>query len=71
MAFVPASEIHGLAVVYPLGRRPVSFASAVDSFFAGNTVWLYWMSVFMVLGAAIAFWPVTVVTGAAAGVHRA
>jgi uncharacterized MnhB-related membrane protein len=53
MAFVPACQILGLAVVYPLRRRPVSFARAVDLFFTGNTVWLFWMSVFMVLGAAL------------------
>ena len=53
MAFVPACQILGLAAVYPLRRRPVSFARAVDSFFSGNTVWLYWLCVFMVLGVAL------------------
>jgi hypothetical protein len=56
MAFVPACQMLGFAAVYPFRRTPVSFASAVDRFFAGNTVWLAWMLVFMVLGVVL---PVT------------
>jgi hypothetical protein len=56
MAFVPACQVLGLAAVYPLRGRTVPFAEAVDRFFAGNTIWLAWMFVFMVLGAAV---PVT------------
>ena len=53
MAFVPACQILGLAAVYPFRRRPIPFARAVDRFFAGNTVWLWWLLVFMVLGVAV------------------
>ena len=56
MAFVPACQMLGLAAVYPFRRHPVSFAIAVDRFFAGNTIWLAWMFVFMVVGAVL---PVT------------
>ena len=56
MAFVPACQMLGLAVVYPFRRTSVTFAYAVDRFFAGNTIWLAWMFVFMVLGAVL---PVT------------
>jgi hypothetical protein len=56
MAFVPACQMLGLAAVYLLRRQPVPFARAADQFFAGNTVWLCWLLVFMVLGAAV---PVT------------
>ena len=56
MAFVPACQILGLAAVFPFRRTQVPFAEAVDRFFAGNTVWLAWMFVFIVLGAVL---PVT------------
>src|SRR5262245_18684291 len=59
MAFVPACQMLGLAVVYPFRRTQVSFAAAVDRFFAGNTIWLAWIFVFMVSTAAL---PVTVQT---------
>jgi hypothetical protein len=41
-AFVPLCEFAGLAVVYRLRRPTLSFAEAVDRFFAGNTPWLWW-----------------------------
>jgi hypothetical protein len=53
MAFVPVCQILGLAVVYPFRRTQVSFAAAADRFFAGNTVWLAWILVFMVLSAVV------------------
>jgi hypothetical protein len=56
MAFVPASQMLGLAAVYPFRRTKVSFAEAVDRFFAGNTIWLAWMFAFMVLAVVL---PVT------------
>src|SRR5262245_34294713 len=56
MAFVPACQVLGLAVVYPLRRTQVSFAEAVDRFFDGNTIWLVWILVFMVVVAVV---PVT------------
>ena len=56
MAFVPACQMLGLAAVFPLRRTQLSFARAVDRFFAGNTVWLAWMFLFMALAAVM---PVT------------
>jgi hypothetical protein len=56
MAFVPACQILGLVAIYPLRRTQVPLADAVDRFFAGNTIWLAWMFVFMTLGATL---PVT------------
>ena len=56
MAFVPACQMLGLAAVFPFRQTPVSFAHAVDRFFAGSTIWLAWMFAFMVLGAVL---PVT------------
>src|SRR2546426_10870999 len=42
-AFVPLVEMGALAAVYRAGRRPISFARAVDLFFAGNAPWLLWL----------------------------
>jgi hypothetical protein len=42
-AFLPLVEMAALAAVYRTGRRPISFARAVDLFFAGNTPWLLWL----------------------------
>ena len=42
-AFVPLSELAGLALIYGLRRPAIPFADAVDRFFAGNTPWLWWL----------------------------
>ena len=42
-AFVPLAELAGFALVYRFGHRTLSFAEAVDGFFAGNTPWLWWL----------------------------
>ena len=53
-AFLPACQILGLAAVYPFrARRALSFPAAVARFFAGNTVWLWWMTVVMVTMALV------------------
>lgn len=42
-AFVPVCQILGLAVVFRVARTPtLSFARAVDLFFAGAGAWLLW-----------------------------
>jgi hypothetical protein len=48
-AFVPLFEMAALGAVYRLGPRRISFARAVDLFFAANAPWLLWMIAFAVL----------------------
>jgi hypothetical protein len=53
-AFLPVCQILGLAAVYPFrARRALSFPAAVDRFCAGNTAWLWWMTVVMVTIAVV------------------
>lgn len=52
-AFIPIFEMASLAVAYRRGPRPVSFARAVDLFFAGNPAWSLWMIAFNVLRLAM------------------
>ena len=42
-AFVPVTEIVGLALVWPWKRPPFRFAEAIDSFCASHTAWLLWL----------------------------
>src|SRR5262245_20165683 len=46
-AFIPLSQLAGFALVYRLRPPALPFADAVDRFFAGNTVWLWWWLAFM------------------------
>jgi len=49
-AFIPLFELVSLAIVYRRRPpRPVSFARAVDLFFAANAPWLVWMLAFVAL----------------------
>jgi hypothetical protein len=48
-AFVPVFEMAALAAVYRLRPRSISFARAVDLFFAANAPWLLWMIAFATL----------------------
>ena len=52
--FVPLLEVAGLAAVWPWKRSPVSFARAIDLFFANNTPWSLWLCAF---AAVWAFFP--------------
>ena len=62
-AFIPAFELASLAIVYRRRRHPISFACAVDLFFAANVPWLAWMLAFVMLRSmqtprqATALWP--------------
>jgi hypothetical protein len=47
-SFVPIAEIAGLAVVWPAARPKVSFAQAIDLFFAGHAQRLLWLAAFAV-----------------------
>ena len=47
-AFLPATQIAALAVVYLRGDRLVPFARVVDAFFVSHAPWLLWILVFSV-----------------------
>jgi hypothetical protein len=49
-SFVPLAEIAGVAAVWRARRSNVSFAQAMDLFFAGHAPWLLW------LVASVVFW---------------
>ena len=46
-AFVPLFELASFAIVYRLRPRAISFARAVDLFFAANAPWLVWLLAFV------------------------
>jgi hypothetical protein len=57
-SFIPLLQIAGLAAVWPWKRRELSFAGAIDRFFASQTLWSLWMCVF---AAAWALFPTPLV----------
>jgi len=44
--WVPLVEALALAAVWKFERRPVSFTTAMDGFFAGNAPWWLWLIAF-------------------------